>query len=290
MPHELIEDALGDPRNATALALASDVAYYGTDPGAKAFRDELCMDAKLFSVGNTQAWVANNDDHVVVAFRGTESPTSIEGLKDWLLSDALNLLILPEGRLGTDLVAAGVGARFHMGFVNALADIWDPVYEAASAELKRKDRPLWVTGHSLGGALAALAAWMFNRKFVSVHQVYTYGAPMIGNTAATAAFDRAFPEKIYRYVNGPDPIPRLPTLSLIANDYAHCLKEVGLGSGEGSGVSNAIELFKEMGSKAVGGLLNPMQLGEFWDGVKARVTAHGLDSYRRLIVEVLGRA
>src|SRR5262249_26146986 len=163
-----------------------------------------------------------------VAFRGTESPTSIEGLKDWLLSDALNLLILPEGRLGTDLVAAGVGARFHMGFVNALADIWGPVHEAVEAELKRKDRPLWVTGHRLGGPLATLAAWMSNRKFLSVHQVSPSGAPMIGNATASEAFDRAFPDKIYRYVNGPDPIPRLPTLSLIANDYAHCLKEVGV--------------------------------------------------------------
>src|SRR5262249_12729063 len=148
MAHELYEDALGDARNATALALASEIAYYGTDEGAKMFRDEFGMDAKLLSVGNTQVWVAGNDDHLVVAFRGTESPTSIEGLKDWLLSDALNLLILPEGRLGTDLVAAGVGARFHMGFVNALADIWGPVHEAVEAELKRKDRPLWVTGHS----------------------------------------------------------------------------------------------------------------------------------------------
>jgi hypothetical protein len=288
MPHELIEDALGDPRNATALAQASDLAYLGPDAGAKAYRDEFGMDARLFSVGNTQAWVAGNDDHLLVAFRGTEAPTSIEGLKDWLLTDAVNLLILPEGRLGTDLVAAGVGARFHMGFVNALADIWGPVQEAVEAELKRKDRPLWVTGHSLGGALAMLSTWMFNRKFLPVHQVYTYGAPMIGNSAASEAFDRAFPEKIYRYVNSDDPVPRLPTLSLIANDYSHCLKEVSLGA-VGDSVSNALELFKQVGSGAVNGLLNPTQLGEFWDNIRGRVAAHALESYRKLILEGLAR-
>jgi hypothetical protein len=45
--------------------------------------------------------------HVVVAFRGTESPTSLDGLKGILLTDAMNLLVVPEGRLGHDLAAAG---------------------------------------------------------------------------------------------------------------------------------------------------------------------------------------
>ena len=48
------------------------------------------------------------------------------------------------------------------------------------------------------------------------------GAPMVGNAQAMAAFDKAFPEKIYRYVNDPDPVPKLPTVSLAANDYGHC--------------------------------------------------------------------
>ena len=286
MAHELFEDALGDPRNATTLAVASDVAYYGPDQGSKLFREEFGMDAKLHSVGNTQAWVAGNDDHILVAFRGTEAPTSIEGLKDWLLSDALNLLMIPEGRLGTDLIAAGVGARFHMGFVNALADIWGPVHESVAEEVKRKNRPVWVTGHSLGGALATLTAWMLNRKFISVHQVYTYGAPMVGNAAACEAIDKAFPDQFYRYVNTPDPIPKLPTLSLIANDYSHCQKEVPIG-GAIDGISNAIELFKDMGTRAVNGVLNPSQLGEFWQGILARVAAHAMDNYRKHISEGL---
>ncbi|MGL4550555.1 MAG: lipase family protein, partial [Gemmataceae bacterium] len=191
MTLQLVEDAGGDPRNADYLGVASELAYLGADAGPAAFKDRLGLtDAKLFSVGNTQGWVCANDDHVVVAFRGTEAPTSLEGIKDWLLTDAGNLLILPEGRLGTDLAAAGVGARFHQGFVNAIADIWDPVYEATSAALKEKDRPLWVTGHSLGGALALLAGWLFLRRTVGVHQIYTYGGPMIGNDEAAKAFNK----------------------------------------------------------------------------------------------------
>jgi hypothetical protein len=285
MTHVLVEDALGDPRNANAFAVASDIAYYGPDEGAKLYREQFGMDSKLLSVGNTQVWITQNDDHIMLAFRGTEAPTSIEGLKDWLLTDAMNLLVIPEGRLGTDFAAAGVGARFHLGFLNAFADIWEPLHPVVEAELKRKDRPLWITGHSLGGALANLSAWMFDRRVIPVHQVYTYGAPMIGNEAASQAFDRAFPDKIYRYVNTSDPVPKLPTLSLIANDYGHCLKEVGLGE-TGDNISNAVDLFKEMGRQAVNGLLNPRQLGEFWESIKSRVAAHGMDNYRKLVTDL----
>src|SRR5262249_26267338 len=161
--------------NAQALAIASELAYLPQAEGGPAYKEQLGLDATLYSVGNTQAFVGINDKHLVVAFRGTESPTTIDGLKDWLLTNASNLLILPEGQLGTGLAAAGVGARFHQGFVNAIADIWDPVFKTVKAERDKSDRPLWLTGHSLGGALALLAAWLFNRKFVPVHQIYTFG-------------------------------------------------------------------------------------------------------------------
>src|SRR5262249_7209689 len=178
--------------NAEALALASDHACLPEAEGAAAFRSGLGLDARLISVGNTQAYVGENDAAVVVAFRGTETPTSLDGLKDWLLTDAVNLLIVPEGQLGTDFAAAGVGARFHMGFMPALASVPGPLAEAVDAAQKKKERPLWLAGHSLGGALAQLAAWRFSRNFVDVHQVYTFGGPMVGNEAATKAFDRAF--------------------------------------------------------------------------------------------------
>jgi predicted lipase len=230
MPLELIEDALGDPRNAQFLAQASNLAYEAEAEGSRRFREELGMDARLFSVGNTQAYLAVNDDHIVVAFRGTESPATIEGLKDCLLSDAANLLIVPEGRLGTDLAAAGVGARFHQGFVNAIDAIWEPLFAAVVAEREKKDRPIWLTGHSLGGALALLAAWLFRRKFIAIHQIYTFGGPMIGNKDAIQALDKEYAGKIFRYVNGPDPVPQLPTMSLLGNHYGHCEKEMVLGA------------------------------------------------------------
>ena len=112
MDFALYEDAFGDSRNAKALARAADIAYLAESEASKRFQQELGLKARLVTADNTQAYIATNDDHVVVAFRGTEAPTSIEGFKDWLLTDAVNLLMVPEGRLGTDLAAAGVVPGF----------------------------------------------------------------------------------------------------------------------------------------------------------------------------------
>src|SRR5262249_9564643 len=84
-----------------------ELTYCNAPEGPEKFKAELGLDARLFIAGNTQAYVATDDNHIVVAFRGTESPTSLEGLKDWLLTDANNYLILPEGQIGTDYAAAG---------------------------------------------------------------------------------------------------------------------------------------------------------------------------------------
>ncbi|MBY0523006.1 MAG: lipase family protein [Gemmataceae bacterium] len=292
MPPELIEDALGDPRNAGWLAHAADLAYFPQEEGAAKFRDELGMEARLFSVGNTQAYVLTNADHIVVAFRGTEAPTTIEGLKDWLLTDAANLLIVPEGRLGTDLAAAGVGAKFHQGFVTAIADIWDPVFEAVDAERKKQDRPIWLTGHSLGGALALLAAWLFRRKFIPIHQIYTFGGPMIGNRDAIQAIDKEYTGKIFRYVNSPDPVPQLPTMSLLANHYGHCEKEMLLGAIAAASAtsSTAADFFKQLAAKAVEGKLDPAMIDGIWEQLKQRVDAHAMTNYRSLVASLLSKS
>jgi hypothetical protein len=281
MPLELVEDAAGDPRNARFLAAASQFAYSPAEPGAAAFQSELGLTGRLVSADNTQAYLATNDNHVVVAFRGSQDPTSIDGLKDWLLTNALNLLIVPEGKLSTEFVAAGVGAKWHQGFVSAITEIWDGLHPQVEAELKAKDRPLWVTGHSLGGALALLGAWLFKRKFLSVHQVYTFGAPMVGNKVVAEAFGREFPNKIFRYVNPPDPVPLLPMMSLVANDFTHCDTAVRLA--DAGGAADLIEFVRQLAGQTVGGVLSGNVSEEVWGAVKGRVAAHLLDDYRKLI-------
>jgi pimeloyl-ACP methyl ester carboxylesterase len=282
---DLSSTAAANKDNANFMLAASELAYFPVDKGCDKFKAELGLDAKLYSVGNTQAFVGTDADNVVVAFRGTESPLTLDGIKDWLLTDANNFLIVPEGRIGTDFAAAGVGARFHRGFMTALGDIWDPMFQAVQAALKEKKRPVWLTGHSLGGALAVLAAWRFERQFTKVHQIVTFGGPMVGNDAAVKALDKQFRERIYRFVNFEDLVPRLPTVSLVANSYAHCLTEVLIG-GAGATVKAAatvFDLMKETGLAATEGPLNASVMDRVWSHLKGNINAHDLGSYRGAI-------
>jgi hypothetical protein len=278
--HVLREGNPGDAATAAFLCEASALAYLPGVEGTRAFAETLGLDARLFSADNTQAWLGANDEHIVVAFRGTESPTSLDGLKDILLTDAMNLLVVPEGRLGHDLAAAGVGARFHKGFVDAIAAIWPTLVVAIEAEVKRRDRPVWVTGHSLGGALALLAAWLLQRRFIAVEEVCTFGAPMIGNGAARDAFNRECAGKIHRYVNGRDPVPKLPGLSLVANEFAHVDRERLLGPHPMTGLG---DMLAAISRRAAGGVLAGTLIDDAWRGINDEVAMHFLDRYRELL-------
>jgi hypothetical protein len=273
-----LDDSLtGNAHNGLFLARACELAYYAEPEGPEKYRSELGLEAKLISVENTQVYVAENEQSVVVAFRGSEAPSSLDGLKDWLLTNANNYLILPEGRSGTDFAAAGVGTRFHRGFLDALQMVWELLFAAVDGALKKKERPLWVTGHSLGGALALLAAWRFQRHFVTVHEVVTFGAPMIGNDAAAKAFEQEFSGKIFRYVDLEDLVPHLPSVSLLANAYTHCLNEVPLGV-RAATTMVGFESLKQTAA-AAGGLLESSLIDQVWELVKSHVASHMIASY-----------
>lgn len=264
--------------NIRLLAHACDLAYLNEAEGAAAFDREFGMQAHLISVDNTQAYVASDEHSLLVAFRGSESPTNLDGFKDWLLTNANNLLIVPEGRIGTDFAAAGVGARFHRGFMEALAEVWEPLSAAVQKAQNENERPLWITGHSLGGAIALLAAWRFQRQFMAVHEIATFGAPMVGNEIAARAFEREFPNRIYRCVDIEDPVPLLPTVSLVANAYSHCLNEVRLQGADPKAFAKALS---DLGRTAFEGLLNASLVDEIWGLLKKRIDAHLIPNYLR---------
>lgn len=281
MPLAPVEDAPGGPATAAALAAACDLAYLPEAEGAPAFQTELGMAARLISVGNTQAYIATDDNNVVVAFRGSESPTSVDGLRDWLLTNAGNLLIVPQGELATEFVAAGVDAKWHQGFVSAITAVWPHLFPAVEAELKAKDRVFWVTGHSLGGALAVLAAWLFKRKFLNVHAVVTFGAPMVGNKAVAEAIGREFPGKVFRYVNTPDPVPLLPMMSFVTSDYLHCDSLVSVGAGEEA--ANLLAYLRAAGGEVVEGVLAGDIQEKVWGAILGKVSAHLMTDYRKYL-------
>lgn len=277
----IVLDAGADhlPLHGYYLARACDLAYYAEAEGAPKFRAELNLESRLVSVDNTQAWVCENEGSIVVAFRGSESPATIDGFKDWLLTNARNFLVLPEGRIGTDFAAAGVGARFHRGFMEALAEIWTPLHVAIEEALRRKERPLWVTGHSLGGAIAKLAAWRLHQKFIAVHRICTFGAPMTGNKLAADAFFREFPGRVVRYVDHCDMVPKLPTMSLLSNEYDHVQREIVLGvPGERSASTLLVNASAE-DAEGAAGEVSVSVANSLWNELHAGISAHLMGNY-----------
>lgn len=86
----------------------------------------------------------------------------------------------------------------HKGFRKALDSVWDEIEK----ELSQLVCPIFYTGHSLGGALASLAAARCKPR-----AVYTFGSPRVGNEAFAASLQTL---PIHRVVNNKDAAALLP--------------------------------------------------------------------------------
>lgn len=194
--------------HARCLAYAADLAYRDEDrvrATANGWGFDRVMSFRVphtppFPLQDTQAYIAANDDMIVVAFRGTQP----EELRDWL-SDA-NTLLAPY--------AAGTG-MIHSGFYRAL-EVVHPAMLRTLEEWRDNGQSLWFTGHSLGGALAMLAAarTYFEDPTLLADGVYTFGQPRTCCPQLAAAYDEAFKGRMFRFVNNNDVVPQLPPAPL----------------------------------------------------------------------------
>ena len=76
---------------------------------------------------------------------------------------------------------------------------------------------IWVTGHSLGGAMASLAStWLGFNKIAPRKNIilYTFGMPRVGNYRYALQHDRLV-NNSWTVVNGDDLVPHFPTLASI---------------------------------------------------------------------------
>lgn len=149
-----------------------------------------------FPLMDSQAFTIASDHMIVTAFRGTQ-PIEI---RDWL-SD-VNTPPWP---------GPGNKGLMHYGFGAALKSIYPDVLNAVN-EFRDQDQTVWFTGHSLGGALAALAGMKlhFESPRILPDGVYTFGQPRVADRILAMAHDKALAKRTHRFVNNNDIVPQLP--------------------------------------------------------------------------------
>jgi hypothetical protein len=177
-----------DWNTALSLALASRLSFESAAVVKATARDEWNLaSCEFVEADDTQCFVAASTSAVLVAFRGSES------LGDWL------------GNLNMLRTTRSYGV-VHRGFLGAF-QVVDARLRAILSDFS--GRPVLVTGHSLGGALATVAAAEWQGQ-IDISGIYTYGQPAVGKGSFPAFITQHYAGKFYRFVNDDDVVPRVP--------------------------------------------------------------------------------
>ncbi len=144
-------------------------------------------------------FIVEQEDTIIVSFRGTQTDP------DWIADADVTQKPFPY---------CDTQPLVHSGFLS--------VYESMREELLNvleqldSSKTMFVTGHSLGGALATLFSLdcVLNSHFKSVF-MYSYGAPRVGNEAFASLYNKTVPASI-RFVNLADLVPFVPPTKVVA--------------------------------------------------------------------------
>ena len=143
---------------------------------------------KTYDTKGTQALLVSSQNYLALAFRGTEA-NSLQDIK-------------------TDMKAfiteCPSGGKIHSGFTEAFGFVEQQILNDLN-EFNAKEKPLFLTGHSLGGALATIAAKRLQPHY-NIAACYTFGSPRLGNTK----WFNGVKTPVYRIVNASDCVTMLP--------------------------------------------------------------------------------
>jgi hypothetical protein len=163
---------------------------------------------RFLSDSRAQATVFHNEENVILAFRGSQA----EDVGTDLRFRREGMTVLP----GT----------WHRGFKYQLMDLYHQAVAAIRPHVYA-GKKLYITGHSLGGALAVLftaRAFALDAGVLSTYKgTVTYGAPRVANRKASKWLDEVLGEHLLRVEIIQDRVPHLPPAAL---GYRHAGKAI----------------------------------------------------------------
>lgn len=181
--------------NALVCAEVSRLAYASQEIIKKELlRKDHYSDLIYFDQNETQAFMCADEKVVLIAFRGTES------IADW------------QTDLNAKLVPYCCG-KVHRGFKGSFDLCKDWMLENLE-KIDDGEKSVWVTGHSLGGALSVLAVDCLMDEGYDISGLYTFGQPRVGNAQFAEHFDAHFKSRSFRFVNDEDIVTRVPPRSM----------------------------------------------------------------------------
>jgi hypothetical protein len=174
---------------AETLAEQCQIAYQPPVDARDSFQKLGIDSVETIADGSMIGYVIAIADVTLVVFRGTDDDF------DWFCNLDSLTTPTPQGPI-------------HRGFQQSYLPLKPQIIK-----LLRRQRPkrLWLTGHSLGGALALVCAHdLIDNEGFEVHGVMTFGQPMIASEQIAIHLDRVLLGRFAHFVNGSDIVARVP--------------------------------------------------------------------------------
>ncbi len=169
------------------------------------------VESKMFIRG----YVARKKNDLVICFRGTGGNNGWQTFRNWLTDFRAIFLkrptFLKKPRKGKKKRKRGrdhfSGVKGHRGFIKAYNSVRSGILKRVKANPRCR---VWVTGFSLGGALANLCALDLRVNKGIKSEVVLFGSPRVGNNKYKSLFAKMLPNAM-RVVSDKDPVPRVPS-------------------------------------------------------------------------------
>ncbi|HEY6139325.1 MAG TPA: lipase family protein [Thermoanaerobaculia bacterium] len=185
-------DAAYNRRNSRWLAEFSRLMYVRDTAERAKYLVKGFTEKPIIGTASTEVAIFQGPRFDVLAFRGTQLDSASGFLRDLLVNAGAALLPWPHP------------GRVHSGIGQEIVKIWPRLEENLGDD---HSRPLFVTGHSLGGALATLVSAVSRKRMPRA--TYTFGAPRVGDEVFVAS---TLPVPIHRVENAHDPVPMVPRI------------------------------------------------------------------------------